>query len=114
MNAIDYGCRVATKPHRVFVASSTRVDIAAVRSIGHCILGSASTRNPHSLDTVSAQNTGHSNRGISIHVFRSNYTVCSHSPTVDNRKGTFRCSNFFDSRSFLLATGSVKFRSKVR
>jgi hypothetical protein len=53
MSAIDYECRVATKPRPgVFVASSTRVGIAVVRSTGRRILGSASTRNPHSLDTV--------------------------------------------------------------
>jgi hypothetical protein len=69
MSAIDYECRVATKPRPgVFVASSTRVGIAVVRSTGRRILGSASTRNPHTLGTVSAQNIGHSNRGISIHI----------------------------------------------
>ena len=48
--------------------NSTRVGIAAVRNPGRRILGSASTRNPHTLGTVSAQNIGHSNRGISIHI----------------------------------------------
>jgi hypothetical protein len=41
------------------------VGIAAVRNTGRRILGSVSTRN---LGTVSAQNTGHPNRGISIHI----------------------------------------------
>ena len=66
MSAIDYECPVATKPRPgVFVASSTRVGIAAVRNTGRRILGSVSTRN---LGTVSAQNIGHPNRGISIHI----------------------------------------------
>ena len=61
-----------------------------------------------------AQSSAHPNRGISIHVFRSNYTVGSRSLLVDSRKGTCRCSNVLNSQSFLLATGSVKLRAKVR
>jgi hypothetical protein len=61
-----------------------------------------------------AHSSAHPNRGISIHVFRSNYTVGSRGLLVDSRKGTCRCSNFLNSRSFLLATCSVKLRAKVR
>jgi len=69
MSAIDYEGRVATKPRPgVFVASSTRVGIAVVRSTGRRILGSGPIRNHHTLGTVSAQNIGHYNRGISIHI----------------------------------------------
>ena len=90
-------------------SSSTRVGIAAVRNTGRRILGSVSTRN---LGTGSAQNTGH--RGISIRVFRSNHTVGSRGLSVDSRKGTCRCSRLLNSRSFLLAIGSVKLRAKFR
>ena len=35
-----------------------------------------------------AHSSAHPNRGISIHVFRSNYTVGSRGPLVDSRTGT--------------------------
>jgi len=61
-----------------------------------------------------AHSSPHPDLGISIRVFRSNHTVCSRSLSVCIRKGTCRCSNLLNSRSFLFATGSVKLRAKVR
>jgi hypothetical protein len=87
--------------------------------------GSASARSHRSLYTVlarniprriaynaSAQSSAHPNRGISIHVFRSNHMVGSRGLLVDSRKGTCRCSNLLNNRFFLLAIGSVKLRAK--
>ena len=60
-----------------------------------------------------AHSNAHPNRGISIHVFPSN-TAHNRGLLVDSRKGTCRCSNLLNSRSFLLAAGSVQLRAKVR
>src|SRR5262249_51215671 len=74
-------------------------------------------RSPYSRDRSpcigAAHSSPHPNHGVSIHGFRSNHTVCSRSLLVDSRKGMCRCSNFLNSRSFLLATRSVKLRAKV-